>query len=106
MTLQFCNPINIPLKRKCVAVDYRGGIEVDEVDEVDEVVEVDVVDGRSPVERAAATFFVPSYEHTLPGRLLNALFHCSSDPTLTVVPVHFVETLKEETVCFTMITVL
>ena len=51
MTLQFCNPINIPLKRKCVAVDYRGGIEVDEVDEVD---------GRSPVERAAATFFLNS----------------------------------------------
>ena len=57
MTLQFCNPINIPLKRKCVAVDYRGGIEVDEVD------------GRSPVERAAATF-LPSCEDTLPGRLL------------------------------------
>jgi hypothetical protein len=67
MTLQFCNPINIPLKRKCVAVDYRGGIEVDEVD------------GRSPVERAAATF-LPSCEDPLPGRLLNALFHCSSDP--------------------------
>ena len=63
---------------------------------MDEVDEVDEVDGRSPVERAAATFFVPSYEHTLRGRLLNALFQCSSVSTLPVVPAHFVETLKEE----------